>query len=56
MRDQCLVNPEAKSRTVVKNEYEAEYKAAQAKTQTPEYAKVRKEHPAIERKISELVR
>ena len=30
-------------------------KAAQAKAQTPEYAKVRKEHPAIERKLSELV-
>src|SRR5260370_4330107 len=29
---------------------------AQAKAQTPEYAKVRKEHPAIERKLSELVR
>src|SRR5260370_25231248 len=29
---------------------------AQAKAQTPEYAKVRKEHPAIERKLSALVR
>ena len=26
------------------------------KYRTPEYAKVRKEHPAIERKLSELVR
>ena len=51
-----MSNPQAKSRTVVKNEYAAEYQAAQAKARTPEYAKVRKEHPAIERKLSELVR
>jgi hypothetical protein len=55
LRDQCLSNPTTKSRTVVKNDYEAEYKAAQAKAQTPEYQKVRKEHPAIERKLSELI-
>ncbi len=56
LREQCLSDPKTKSRTVVKNDYEAEYKAAQAKAETPEYAKVRKEHPAIERKLSELVR
>ena len=55
LRDQCLSKPTAKSRTVVKNDYEAEYQAAQAKAQTPEYAATRKEHPAIERKLSELV-
>jgi hypothetical protein len=56
LREQCLANPQTKSRTVVKNDYEAEYQAAQAKARTPEYAKVRKEHPAIERKLAELVR
>jgi len=55
LREQCLSNPQAKSRTVIKNDYEAEYQAAQAKAQTPEYAAIRKEHPAIERKLSELV-
>ena len=54
-REQCLSKPQAKSRTVIKNDYEAEYRAAQAKAQTPEYAATRKEHPAIERKLSELV-
>jgi transposase len=54
-RGECLANPKAKSRTVIKNDYEAEYQAAQAKAQTPEYAATRKEHPAIERKLSELV-
>jgi transposase len=56
LREQCLSNPKTKSRTVIKNDYEAEYQAAQAKAQTPEYAQVRQEHPAIERKLSELVR
>jgi transposase len=56
LRAQCLSSPEGKSRSVIKNDYEAEYQAAQAKAQTPEYAKVRREHPAIERKLSELVR
>jgi transposase len=56
LRDQCLSKPTVRSRTVIKNDYEPEYQAAQAKAQTEEYAKVRKEHPAIERKLSELVR
>lgn len=55
LREKCLADPKTKSRTVGKNDYEAEYKAAQAKAQTPEYKKIRKEHPAIERKLSELV-
>jgi len=55
LREQCLANPKSKSRTVVKNDYEADYQAAQAKAQTAAYAKIRKEHPAIERKLSELV-
>jgi transposase len=55
LRDQCLADATTRSRTVIKNDYEAEYQAAQVKAQTPEYTEVRKEHPAIERKLSELV-
>jgi hypothetical protein len=55
LRGECLAHPQAKSRTVIKNDYEAEYAAAQAKAQTSEYAEVRKQHPAIERKLAELV-
>jgi transposase len=55
LRGQCLAGPQTKSRTVVKNDYETEYRAAQAKAQTPAYRAVRREHPAIERKLSELV-
>jgi Transposase DDE domain len=56
LRAECLANPQAKSRTVIKNDYEAEYAAAQAQARTPEYAAVRRRHPAIERKLAELVR
>jgi transposase len=56
LRAQCLANPTTKSRQVIKNDYEAEYRTAKAKAQTAEYAQVRREHPAIERKLSELAR
>jgi hypothetical protein len=55
LRAQCIADPQTRSRTVVKNDYDAESKAPQRKAQTPEYKQVRKEHPAIERKLSELV-
>jgi IS5 family transposase len=54
-RSECLSKPKARSRTVIKNDYEAEYQAAQAKAQTQAYAATRQEHPAIERKLSEFV-
>jgi IS5 family transposase len=57
LRAECLSNPQThKGRTVTKNDYEAEYAAAQAKAKTPAYAKVRREHSAVERKLGELVR
>jgi transposase len=57
LREQCMTNPQSpKGRTVTKNDYEAEYRAAQAKAKTPAYAEVRRQHPAIERKLAELVR
>lgn len=56
LRGECLAKPNAKARTVIKNDYQADYAAAQAKAQTPEYAAVRRQHPAIERKLAELVR
>jgi transposase len=56
LRSQCLQNPKQPFRTVIKNDYEAEYRNARAKAQTPAYARVRKEHPKIERKLGEIVR
>jgi transposase len=55
LRGACLATPTTQRRSVIKNDYEAEYRAARAKAQTPAYAEVRKEHPAIERKLGELV-
>jgi transposase len=48
--------PQTTGRTVFKSDYEEDFKAARAKAETPAYARVRSEHPAIERKIGELVR
>lgn len=57
LRQQCLPNPARKSgRTVVKNDYQAEYDKVQAKAQTPEYEQTRRVHPKIERKLNELAR
>jgi hypothetical protein len=57
LRDRCIKKVSATTgRTVIKNEYEAQYRAMRAKAQTAEYAAVRREHPKIERKLSELVR
>jgi transposase len=43
-------------RSVVKNDYEAEYARARAKVGTPDYESVRRQHRRIERKLSEFVR
>ena len=52
-----MQKPEQRTgRSVVKNDYEVEYRQARAKAQTPAFARVRQEHPKIERKLSELVR
>jgi len=57
LREQCLVKPQSpRARTVTKNDYEADYTAARAKAQTQAYAEVRRQHPAIERKLAEVVR
>ena len=56
---QCKTELNPKSpfgRSVTKNDYEAEYERARAKSQTPEYEAVRRRHPAIERKLNEIVR
>mgnify|MGYP003378852625 CR=1 FL=1 len=51
------LNPQSPfGRSVTKNDYEAEYERARAKSQTPEYEAVRRRHPAIERKLNEIVR
>ena len=55
---QCLKQAPQKQfgRTVRKNDFQREYDQARHKATTAKYAAIRREHPAIERKLSELVR
>lgn len=56
LQTQCLEKlPKATGRMVVINDYAAEYAAARAKTSTEAYQQIRREHPAIERKLAEVV-
>jgi hypothetical protein len=54
----CLEKAPEKAfgRTVRKNDYQAEYDHARQKVTTEEYQVIRREHPKVERKLSELVR
>lgn len=56
LRAQCVTPKNRQGRTVSKNDYQAQYKAAQERATTDEYKQIRKEHPRIERKLNELVR
>jgi len=42
-------------RTVQKNDYEPEYQRARERAQTAAFADVRREHPAVERKLNEIM-
>ena len=57
LKEKCLA-PTAKrviGRTVSKNEYEPEYLRVRQRAKTEEYAAVRREHAAVERKLNELM-
>jgi transposase len=57
LQQQCLPRlPQSTGRVVTKSHYEREYQAARARAQTEAYQAVRREHPAIERKLGEMVR
>jgi transposase len=57
LRPRCVPKlPKTTGRTVFKGDYEKDLLAARRKAQTPAYERVRREHPAIERKIAEMVR
>jgi len=50
-------NPRGHSgRRVSKNEYEQEYQRAREVARSEQYAEIRRRHPAIERKLNEIVR
>jgi transposase len=53
---QCMKQaPRRRGRTVRKTEYQAEHDRVRQKATTPAYARVRREHLKVERKLSELV-
>ena len=58
LRGQCMAKPETTTggRTVIKNDYEATYRAAREKAKTLRYQEVRRQHPKVERKLGELAR
>jgi transposase len=56
LRSNCLKADKRGGRQVSKNDFQAQYQAAKERATTDEYKKIRKEHPAIERKLNELVR
>jgi len=54
---QCMPKPGSGlfGRSVTKNDYETEYDRARARATTDAYQEVRRRHPAIERKLNELM-
>jgi len=57
LQARCLKHlAKANGRIVVVTDYAAEYAAARQKVTTSGYRQVRREHPAIERKLAEVVR
>ena len=56
LRAQCIPEKNKQPRQVSKNNFQAQYTAAQQRATTEEYKQIRKQHPAIERKLNELVR
>ena len=57
LQAQCLTSLSPKTgRSVIKNDYQAEYEAARARATTPGYAAVRQQHPRVERKLADIVR
>ena len=54
---QCMAHlPAHHGRTVTKNAYQPEYDRLRLRAQTERYQKVRRKHPKVERKLSEIVR
>lgn len=53
----CVAKPHqgAFGRSVSKNDYEAEYRRARARAKTTQFEEVRRTHPAVERKLNEVL-
>jgi transposase len=57
LQARCMAQaPKWKGRSVIKNDYQAEFEATRARATTPGYAAVRQQHPRVERKLADIVR
>lgn len=56
LRDKCLTPGNRNGRNVSKNDFPEQYNRARERAKTAAYKNIKKEHPAIERKLNELVR
>lgn len=56
LRAKCVSAKNRGARKVSKNDFQPQYRAAKQRATTDEYKQIRKEHPAVERKLNELVR
>jgi transposase len=52
---QCIGKPQKHGRTVKINDYAPEYARVRERAQTEAYAEVKREHPAVERKLGHLM-
>ena len=57
LKERCLAPTKKRvtGRTVCKNDYDQEYSRVRQRAKTAEFAAVRREHPAVERKLNELM-
>lgn len=57
LQQQCVAKPHegAFGRSVTKNDFASEYQRARDRAKTAEFASVRREHPAVERKLNEIL-
>ena len=56
LRAQCVTAKNQSGRQVSQNDFQAQYDTTRVRATTVDYRQIRKEHPAIERKLNELVR
>jgi transposase len=55
LKSQCIDLDQKNGRTVKKGDYEAEYQKVEERARTEEYAKIKREHPKVERRLGELI-
>jgi len=54
-KNQCINSDQKHGRTVHRSDYEPEYEKVRERSQTEEYAEVKREHPKVERRLGELI-